>query len=361
MAYDVMIENRTPFTTASYLQIDGEGQEILLVIWSATFAAPTGENLELAEDQAPIRFADEPMGDPAFSSTRYEADIATQKPSVDVIVNGSAYAPNGGTAQKVMVGLKVADINKVLSVTGDRVWSFFRPSAPMPFRTMPIVYERAYGGTNSKAQADMRNPVGVGYRGARSADPGVRTEVANIEYPNKRIRRASNHPPPAGFGVIGRAWTPRLGYAGSYDQTWLDSRWPLMPEDFDPRYNQAVPEDQQSRVIKGGELVELTNLTPNGLWIFHLPKIDVPLRFLYDDRIKQEDVKPDTILIEPDCYRVTVTGRAAVRTVRNAPRLRELVIGHVSAAWLMARRSGKRYINYRGGDGTLLNRPTYLL
>jgi hypothetical protein len=356
-----MIENRAPFTADALVQIDGEGQELLLVIWSATFMAQTGGNLDLAETQTPIRFADEPMGDPAFSSTRYEADIAVQKPLVDVIVNGSAYAPKGGVAHNVMVGLKVADINKVLTVTGDRDWSFFGPRAPMPFRTMPIVYERAYGGTNKKSQADMRNPVGVGYRGARSADPDVKTEVANITYSNEKISRVSNHPRPAGFGVISRAWTYRLQYAGSYDQTWLDSRWPLLPEDFDPRYNQSAPEDQQSRIIRGGELVELTNLTPNRLWRFRLPKIDVPLRFLYDNRIEQQEVKPDTILIEPDNYRVTVTGRAAVRTVRNAPRLREVVIGHVSSAWLTARLSGKRYINYRGGDGTLLNRPAYLL
>ncbi len=361
MAYDVGLENRTPFSAATHVQMDGEGQELLLVVWSATFTAPTGENLELAEDQIPIRFADVPMGDPAFSSTRYEADIVTQKRYVDVIVNGSAHAPDGCAAKKVKVSLKVADINKVLIVNGDRVQSFLLPSSPMPFRRMPIIYERAYGGTDTKARVFKANPVGIGYRGARSASSDVRSEVANIEFPSQIMRRATNHSKPAGFGAIGRAWTPRIEYAGSYDEAWLKSQWPLLPQNFNPRYNQVAPEDQQSCVIKGGELLELTNLTANGLWKFRLPKIDAPFKFLYDDRIEQENLKLDTILIEPDDYRITITGRTALKTERNAPRLREVIIGHVSPAWLTARRKGKRFITYRDGDGTRLDQPVYFL
>jgi len=33
---------------------------------------------------------------------------------------------------------------------------------------------------------------------------------------------------------------------------------------FDPRFEQAAPADQQSRVIQGGEEVRLVNLTPDG-------------------------------------------------------------------------------------------------
>ncbi|WP_321933905.1 DUF2169 domain-containing protein, partial [Burkholderia cenocepacia] len=31
---------------------------------------------------------------------------------------------------------------------------------------------------------------------------------------------------PVGLGVVGRAWTPRLQFAGTYDETWHKTRWP---------------------------------------------------------------------------------------------------------------------------------------
>ncbi len=50
---------------------------------------------------------------------------------------------------------------------------------------------------------------------------------------------------PAGFGILGRAWPPRLQKAGTYDQRWLDQRWPLLPKDFGFAYWNGAPEDQQ--------------------------------------------------------------------------------------------------------------------
>ena len=50
---------------------------------------------------------------------------------------------------------------------------------------------------------------------------------------------------PMGFGRPRADWTPRLTYAGTYDQTWIDDVFPFLPADFDVRYYQAAPEDQQ--------------------------------------------------------------------------------------------------------------------
>lgn len=40
---------------------------------------------------------------------------------------------------------------------------------------------------------------------------------------------------------MGRSWQPRLRYAGTYDQHWMDERLPFLPEDFDLRYFQSAP------------------------------------------------------------------------------------------------------------------------
>jgi hypothetical protein len=217
---------------------------------------------------------------------------------------------------------------------------------------MPIIFERAFGGVSSNGQSEPTNPVGLGFRGASPVDQTVNTVAPNVEYAGSGARR------PAGFGVIGRGWRPRVEYAGTYDDRWLRSRWPLLPTDFDVRHYQAAPEDQQSRSIHGGEDVHVVNMTPEGTWRFRLPVLDVPMHLLYEGRIATTPLRMDTVVLEPDRYSLTLTMRTAIRTVRSAP-LREIVLGHVTRAWIRARDSRRFYINHGGGDGTDLQRACF--
>ena len=360
MAFDVWLENRTPFAAATHVQADADGQEVLVVMLSASFEGQRDGGLAPAGEQAPVAFADVPWGDPALSSTRYEADIAPYKPGVEVIVNGTAHAPGGRAAAEVQVGLKVGGIRKVLTVTGDRARAAGGYSAPQPFERMPIAWERAFGGTPPDGQAEMRNPVGIGYRGALSADPAVRSEAPNVTYAGEPANGPSDRPAPAGFGAVGRGWKPRIGFAGTYDQAWIDSQWPLPPRDFDPRHHLCAPADQQLPALAPGATVSLVNLTPDGRWDFRLPRIAAPLRLVFDDRVEDTAFAPDTVLIEPDLRRVTLKARLAFVTPRNVPKLREIVFGHVSPVWLNARRKRKAYLNPLGGDGTLRELQTWL-
>ena len=359
MAFDVWLENRTPFAAATHVQLDAGGQEVLVLMLSASFEAQSNGTLAPAAEQLPVAFGDVPSGDPALSSTRYEADIAPLKPGADIIVNGTANAPGGRAAAEVQVGLRVGPIRKVLTVTGDRALAGGGYSAPRPFRTMPIVWERAYGGTPADGSGDVRNPVGIGYRGAASADPEVRSEAPNVSYAGEEARAPSDRPRPAGFGAVGRGWQPRIGFAGTYDQAWIDTQWPLPPRDFDPRHHLCAPADQQVPSLVPGMAFTLVNLTPDGRWQFRLPRIAAPLRLIFDDRVEETAFAPDTVLIEPDLRRVTLKARRAFVTRRNVPALRELVFGHVSPVWLNARRKRKLYLNPLGGDGTLRDLPTW--
>jgi hypothetical protein len=69
--------------------------------------------------------------------------------------------------------------------------------------------------------------------------------------------------PPAGLGSLGRAWTPRRQKAGTYDDAWLDQRWPNLPKDFNFSYWNAAPADQQIDYPQGDEIIELSNLVPH--------------------------------------------------------------------------------------------------
>ncbi|TPI41405.1 DUF2169 domain-containing protein [Mesorhizobium sp. B3-1-6] len=354
MAFAVGIENHTPFAAATHVQLNADGQEVLVVMFSATFDALDGAPaLDICEDQMPVALWDIPFGDPANSSIRYEADIAPHKPAAEILINGSAHAPNGRPVAEMQVGFRVGGLQKVLNVVGDRIYGAGGYSAPAPFRTMPIVYERAYGGTLPDGRLDRRNPVGVGYHHASSADPAVRTQAPNVTYPAEPYLSPSDRPKPAGFGPLGRGWTPRLPLAGTYDQGWIDTQWPLPPGDFDPRYNLCSPADQHLPAIHGGETVTIIGMVPNGRWDFRLPRVVAPVRLIYDDRVEERPIAADTVIVEPELWRVTLKARFSHVTKRNTPALREIVFGHVTPAFLVARRKRKTYLSPRGGDGTL--------
>jgi hypothetical protein len=358
MSFAVPLDNRTPFSAESFVIPDLDAQEVLLIIMVASFESPNGGSLRLAVEQSPVCPSDVFHGDPAMSSTHYESDIALIKPYVDVLLNGSAYAPLDREINKTTVGMAVGDIKKTLHVSGERVWAAGAPIKPLPFTKMPIVYERAFGGMTKGGDLDLRNPVGIGFKGAVSFDESIMTEVPNIEYPDQLIESKTNKPKPAGFGAIGRYWKPRCDFAGTYDQKWLDERFPLAPKDFDIRHYQAAPLDQQSKTIRGGEDVLILNMTPNEKWRFRLPKLNVPVHLLYED-IK--NIPMDTVLFEPDNYRVRMTSRLAIRIIRNSGELREVVLGHLRPGFLKARAKRKLYIDYSGVDGTDPAQATYFL
>ena len=371
MAISAFLENRTPFAADKFVLPDKDGQEVMVLVVSAAFESGPSGQLKLADGQSPVRAADEYMGEPGLSSTRYEADVALEKPYADVLVNGQAYPPRGRPAREVPIRIQIGEVCKELVVSGDRHWHMsargVAPSTPEPFNTMPIVYERAFGGTDRRSPdpvrqaCDSRNPVGIGFRGAVSLNPGVRTEVPNIEYANQRLKSQSDHPAPAALGVVGRGWEPRIRFAGTYDQVWLKERWPLLPTDFDPRYHQAAPPDQQSATLRGGEMAGLLNMTPEGLWTFRLPTLDIPLRYYFDDRQVEAALRLDTVLVEPDRHRVTLTSRASIRTARNRGHLREIVLGHMSRGWLRAHDKRKKYCDYSGNKGSLPDIPHFQL
>jgi hypothetical protein len=370
MSVNADLENHTPFSAATLIVPDQDGQEVLILVFAATFAAKAG-TLVVADDQSPIRPADEYRGDPATSSLRYESDCVIEKPRVDILVNGSAYAPKGRPAREISIELRVGDIRKELVVSGDRSWRRTPvgevPSTPEPFSTMPIVFERAFGGTDKRnpdpanQSYDMRNPVGVGYRGARSSDPSVETEVPNLEYPSERVRLPSDNWKPASLGVVGRSWEPRIRYAGTYDARWLERQWPLLPLDFDARFCQCAPDDQQSSTVMGGDIVMVRNMTPEGIWTFALPSLTAPVRFYFDDRKTTHDLRVDTVFIEPDLKRVTLTARISIRTARSRGALRQIVIGHMTRAWLRAHDLRKVYFDYHGTGGVETDVPPFSL
>src|SRR6267142_1855419 len=135
--------NETKVVAGWTMGFEKDGREFLVVPIKATFELPApGEEPRLAEAQVPLTEADEFTGEPGLSAPLYETDYAHRKPMCDVLLNGSAYAPAGKQAHKVVVGLRVGAMNKSFAVHGHRSWREgilgVKPGDPEAFEVMPI-------------------------------------------------------------------------------------------------------------------------------------------------------------------------------------------------------------------------------
>lgn len=320
---------------------DKDGRDHCVVVVKGTFDVAEDGTAKLAEEQAPLVYADEHYGDPGTTPIKYECDFAPFKPRTDVLINGHAYSPTGRPIKKMIVALEVGRLKKVVRVIGDRFWRRglfrLRPSSPAPFLKMPLSFDRAFGGSDhshdkpKKQGTEMRNPVGRGFH-KNAALKAIRdTPLPNLEDPRFPIRKWSHKPAPAGFGPLGRGWRPRIQYAGTYDDQWINERFPFLPDDFSYQYFQSAPADQQFPHLTGGEVIRCTGMTSEGSWMFIVPTVQVPIVYKFRDREVQGEPKLDTLMIEPDLGRTMLTWRTKVPLGRKIHSLREVTVGKPSA------------------------------
>jgi hypothetical protein len=312
------VDNRTPFAAERAWVRDRDGAEIWLVAVKATFDILPDGSMIPSKEQPPVLYVPEYFGEPGKSSIKYEADLIRTKTTTDVLVVGQAHAPGGKAATEIDAGFRVGPLQKILRVIGDRTWEGGGISKPEPFVTMPLCYERAFGGVDLKSEHPDRdwewpNPLGTGFAVSRANSNGL--SLPNFEYPDRLIGSWDDRPPPAGFGPVGSHWQPRASYAGTYDDNWMKNRQPLLPEDFDDRFHQCAPADQQApQFLTGGEPVVLLNLTPSGNLRFLLPKVFLGFdtRFYDGDRQIHKTRKLHSVILEPDFPRVSLVWHSAL-------------------------------------------------
>ncbi|MDR5744598.1 DUF2169 domain-containing protein [Caballeronia sp. LZ029] len=330
------VTNFTPYSTQGTWIQDRDANSLWLVVVKATFTIRADGSTAIAENQIPPFMVPQPYDRFDNSSLRYEADLHGLKACTDIVLNGSAWAPRGRVARVVDVRMSVGGIDKRLRVFGDRIWerSAFgtvRLTEPIPFGSLPIRYERAYGGWDAFApnpqdhRLEDRNPVGVGF--AMSAQACVGKRAPNIEHPAQLIAAATDRPAPAGFGAISCHWSPRRERAGTYDDDWLQKRFPLWAEDFDQRYHNCAPADQQAdRFLIGGERVELSNLTADGQLAFALPRIHPTFKTHFGADVVTHRAQLATVVIEPDARRLILVWQTSVVGNGRIDQLDETVV-----------------------------------
>ncbi|MBK5006076.1 DUF2169 family type VI secretion system accessory protein [Pseudomonas sp. S32] len=229
---------------------------------------------------------------------------------------------------------------------------------PEPALTVPLQWEYAFGGSSVIYPSNEQvcspenrpvlnevcysNPLGRGWlhdhhiKAARNAGelikqlPAPQIEAIDSQLTGpyfcerrdgdvtaSEMRDAADSYPiqPAGFGVVGRPWAPRLALAGTYDDAWLQERSPGLPEDFDFAYWNGAPVDQQIAFPPPNLSIELFNLvdprlSSNGRACVELPghRPFVLLR-LHNGVMLPLPCLTDTLLIDTDAMTLSLTHR----------------------------------------------------
>ena len=365
----MQIYNQTRYVSEFTMGMDKTGREFLSLVVKGTFDFPDdpGKDPAPSAEQTPLVMADEFTGEPGYSATLWESDFAFRKKACDVILNGAAHAPDGKPAKVVRVGLKVGKWSKMFDVYGPREWRTIGPAAiasdPVPFYKQRFSYDNAFGGVDRLDPEDklpaayLPNPVGTGWATGKNHArlPGL--PLPNTQAVGEDISSPYGEYTPMSFGPIARSHPRRLKYAGTYDQNWIDNIFPFLPADFDERYFQMAPEDQQIPFPVPGTDVVILNLTPKGREAFRLPETGLPLTvFRKRDKVFDHVVRPDTLLFDTEARRFSMVWRIDVPMKRIITEFTEAWIGLPTDAMLRARAEGRGYIravavsDTEGGD-----------
>jgi hypothetical protein len=245
-----------PLRVASVVWRPGHGGYAFTVVSKATFELRPGLSpLAAAQDAAVEADVYTCEGGGLTLAT----DLVPLKKRPEVLVVGSAYAPEGRPAPSIVARLAVQEIDKAIQVVGDQyAEAGGRLSAPVPFTRMPLVWERAAGGPGTE------NPAGMPLGDPAWADATGYVAAPNLLPVGVTLTSVGALVPPVGFGPIAPLWPSRAAFLQRHAEGWSPSRWherPI-PADIDLAYFNASPLDQQRASPFGEETIYLENLHP---------------------------------------------------------------------------------------------------
>jgi len=335
---------------------DVTGREHLVVVAKATWSIPEAGQRPRPLPPEPIAIVDEYLGDPSESPLRYGADLARFKPRCDVIFDATAHAPGGVPVRELVAGFEIGPLLKRVRVAGPRVWSGsgndakgYQLGEPEPFLQVPMHFGRAFGGARWYERDGQRlcealdaNPVGLGFAGAATLDQLAGASAPQLTSVEQPLERPTVDGLPVALSAVGRHWQPRRGFAGTYDEAWQRDVFPLLPDDFDDRFNQCAPLDQQMPYPLGGESVRLVHLAHGRPDLrFVLPKLDMQVRVLRSDFSQAAPAAHvDTLFFEMERGRFSVVWRATLPIKRRIQEIKQVGIGPIDPVWWDKQRLG---------------------
>ncbi len=335
----IEITNLTPFPNMRFSNLDAHGKEFGVFMVKGAWDIPEEGECTLSEEQEPFVFTDEYHGELNFSALRYPSDFVPYKPTTDIVLDATAYAPDGKPAKEWLVGVKVEDtegyvVEKTLRILGPRYWvpkwkrklsdeekvnwrehrdlfEGWELSEPKPITKLPIRYEYAYGGMHVKGKKEDGTPdyevyeynlVGRGWIHPDLTDHTKPVPVPQIEDPNDPIIEPYKHYKPQSFGPVPPSWLPRRPLGGTYDQNWIDNIHPNWPPDYDFAYHNSASGELRAKKHLAGDLkIQLVGLHPaKRHWLITLPDVGVVAMVSGEQNVTNYRICMDSLYLEID-------------------------------------------------------------
>jgi uncharacterized protein YjbI with pentapeptide repeats len=286
----------------------------LLVVIKGTFRLVHDGTAVLADQQL-VPTGDEYDETNPAKPLRYPMDFAPFKPRADLFVSGCGHAPGGVPIGGLHVSFRVGSLTKSLAVIGDRFWEARdRTTEPAPFTSMPLGWDRAYGGPGFE-----QNPIGKGYKAISRPDGSTRHPLPNIELESQLLSTRDQRVAPAGFGPVPDQWPQRLKKFGKPGGGYFKNRWPFFPDSLDWGFFNAAPEDQQVEgYLRGNEELVFENLH-SMIPRFHSRLPGLRIRCFLNEQVRAHEelrevpMRLDTLWAQPDVEQLVLTWRGHLR------------------------------------------------
>jgi hypothetical protein len=296
-----------PFTAGTSVWQAPDGAWTLTACVRGTFSLVHGREAVLADAQEPVvgdRYH-ESGGGPRGASLYAASELVPYKPRADVVLVGSAFAPEQTPVEALIARVSVEELDKSVGVIGDRRWApgpdGLEPSAPLPFRSMPLRYERA-------ARAPD-NPVGF--------DLARTPTLGELALPNlEAVDDAPDTGQTLGFGPVAPTAATRRALLHPEALAWATEgeRGPV-PRGFDFAFYNAAPRDQQVDLLRHSATLVLENLhREHPRFVAKLPHVR-PRSFLVSpdgERSLEIALRCDTLWIDTDRALMSLSWRGLV-------------------------------------------------
>ena len=321
-------KNHTPFPAISWENVDAKRRWHITTMLRVKYIFHPSEKegeweLRLTPEQEELFGEDIYYNDDTNKPVRYETDFISYKPNTDIILNSKARISRESPEKEWFCGLTITDKAETLlksvtlKVCGAHQWkkNTDKNWVKTPVKKtneVGICYDKAFGGSivnpdlTEKEKAnngssisylayDKNNPVGTGIQ--HPDMPETPFPAAQVSWQDKAL---DDKKYPAGFGFINRAWQPRLSYAGTYDDEWLEEQHPYPPHDFDYFHNQAAnPALILDGFIQSGTVFDLVNLLSPKKNSFKIPELHCFTEiYLPTGEMIRKLMNIDTVLID---------------------------------------------------------------
>lgn len=305
--------NATPASAAFLNTTFGENHMLAAVIARFAFRVDGGQLAPTPEFQWPAGRlpAETPYG-------VVPGDVPFLTGGIDLFVMGSLWQPGARPGTELTAEIRIGErfLRRVTAI-GDRRWirqgGSLVPGTPEPFVSMPLSYDRSYGGAVETENGRLSwppNPAGKGFYLTPEQADGQ--PLPNLEDPGHRIVSIEDRPEPMATGPYPAEGSLRVENAVELD---LESENPGLKRIRPLMFNHAHPRMilAPSDTPRYGELVEITHASSEGALRFEMPELAFHARVDLESRNYAFPLHLDQIMVLLEERRVVLGYRVVFK------------------------------------------------